>query len=99
MGNHLPAQQALIFVPSSYHEQGKMVPSSLGIETESLNASGGLLSMDDERTPKVLPNLWYSLVVKLFMMQTSLLSMVDFVQSRGAEGWKQTQLGKNGLSL
>ncbi|KAF9518717.1 hypothetical protein BS47DRAFT_1358777 [Hydnum rufescens UP504] len=99
MGNHLPAQQALVFVPSSYHEQGKMVPSSLGIEAEMLNISGSLLSMDNERTPKVSPDLWYSLVVKPFMTEIALLSMVEVVQSRGAEGWKQTQLGKSGFSL
>ncbi|KAF9511861.1 hypothetical protein BS47DRAFT_1394700 [Hydnum rufescens UP504] len=38
MGNHLPAQQAL-----------------LGIEVEMLDVSGGLLSTDNERTPKHPP--------------------------------------------
>ncbi|KAF9511863.1 hypothetical protein BS47DRAFT_1394701 [Hydnum rufescens UP504] len=99
MGNHLPAQQALVFVPSSYHEQGKMVPSSLGIEVEMLDVSGGLLSTDNERTPEASPDLWYSLVVEPFMTEIALLSMVDVVQSRGAEGWKQTRLGKSGFSL
>ncbi|KAF9503349.1 hypothetical protein BS47DRAFT_1402498 [Hydnum rufescens UP504] len=99
MGNHLPAQQALVFVPSSYHEQGKMVPSSLGIEAEMLDVSGSLLSTDNERTPKASPDLWYGLVVEPFMTEIALLSMVDVVQSRGAEGWKQTRLGKSGFSL
>ncbi|KAF9509574.1 hypothetical protein BS47DRAFT_1365200 [Hydnum rufescens UP504] len=93
MGNHLPAQQALVFVPSSYHEQGKMAPSSLGIEAEMLNISGGLLSMDNERTPEASPRS------VPFMTEITLLSMVDVVQSRGAQGWKQTQLGKSGFSL
>ncbi|KAF9504967.1 hypothetical protein BS47DRAFT_1368416 [Hydnum rufescens UP504] len=99
MGNHLPAQQALIFVPPSYHEQRRMVPSLLGIGAETLNVSADLFSTNDERTPEVLPDVWYGLLVEPFVTEMALLSMVDVVQSRGAEGWKQTHLGKKGLAL
>ncbi|KAF9504185.1 hypothetical protein BS47DRAFT_1368965 [Hydnum rufescens UP504] len=99
MGNHLPAQQALIFVPPSYHEQRRMAPSLLGIGVETLDISADLFSMNDERTPEVLPNMWYGLLVEPFVTETALLSMVDVIQSRGAEGWKQTHLGKKGLAL
>ncbi|KAF9504176.1 hypothetical protein BS47DRAFT_1401685 [Hydnum rufescens UP504] len=61
----------------SYVTQGTLEEAAAlsCIEAEMLDVSGGILSMDNERTPEASPDLWYGLVVEPFMTEIALLSM------------------------
>ncbi|KAF9503862.1 hypothetical protein BS47DRAFT_1401979 [Hydnum rufescens UP504] len=98
-GNHLPAQEALIFVPPAYHDPHKSAPSALGATKEAMRPSSDLFAMKMEMTPAVMPDVWYGLVVEIFHTQEELMDTVALAEAQGADGWKQHKVAKNGLSL